>query len=220
MIRINDKEYTTFIFDFDGVILDTEKYHFKAWNLALKEYQLALKEEEYEPLKSTGREHVLHFLEEQYSFNLSQDEKEELFAKKEQYYLELIENISKNDFIPGIELFLEILRKNHNKLAVASSSVLAKKVAQKLSLDQCFDVFIDSSNNIKKKPSPDLFNLAVTKMQVNKDECLIFEDSLAGFQSAINANIDFISVGSLKDEKEIMHVQNFNDLLSLIKESL
>ena len=55
MIRINDKEYTTFIFDFDGVILDTEKYHFKAWNLALKEYQFVLKEEEYEPLKSTGR---------------------------------------------------------------------------------------------------------------------------------------------------------------------
>lgn len=215
-LNLFDKKYYGFIFDFDGVIIDTEKYHLMAWNRAAAEFGVQLVEDEYMPLKSTGRKNIVDYIAKKVVCGLSEKQEKYLCDKKSAIYEDLIKNITLKDFIPGVRLFLNILRKRGVKIAVASSSLSAEQLAVRLGIRDLFDYFIDGHFECRRKPSPDLFNKAAKEMGISKDYCIVFEDSVVGIEAAFSANIDSIAIGGLKHEIAKQCVNNFLDLLKLI----
>ena len=208
---LNLDNYDSLIFDFDGVILDTEKYHYLAWKKAFAKVGYELSEEEYAPLKSMGRVKTIKHLEEKLNTTFDENLKEELITIKADTFEEGIKNLSEDDILPGLKDFLESLKNKNKKLAVASSSQTCKELLAKYDLDQYFDVVLDGNTKCEKKPSPVIFLEA--KRLLGGNNCLVFEDSQVGVLAAKNANMDVISIGALNTEDAILRLRSFTNLI-------
>ena len=119
---INIKNYKAYVFDFDGVVMDTENLHFKAWNKGFEILGDTLTEEEYLPLKSTGRKHIVNTFAAKIGREISEDEALRICEIKDDYFKELCKSIDKSLLIKGVEDFLVKLRSEDKKIAVASSA--------------------------------------------------------------------------------------------------
>lgn len=214
-LNINNKTYSfdAIIFDFDGVITDTEKYHYLAWSKALSYVGINLSEEDYMPLKSTGRKNILSYVENRLNRNLKEEEKNKIIEIKDNEFNQLIENINKEDMIKGVEKFLKKLKAKHIKMGIGSSAKSVKMIMDKLELNDYFNVVIDGRIDIVKKPSPDIFNQVMSMLNVNPSRCLIFEDSLSGSEAAFKSKASFITIGDIKDKRALMCIDDFTSLL-------
>ena len=189
------KEYDAVVFDFDGVIMDTEKYHYLAWKGVLEPYGISLTEADYDPLRSTGSSAIADVLLEKYAVSLSGAEKSALIEKKRALFSEMIAGLSEKDLIPGVIDYLDYLKSNYMKMAVASSSVTAIDQLKRFDLLRYFDFAIDGTNDLKKKPAPDVFLKAAEQLRSRSEETLVFEDSFAGAKAALAGGFDLIKIG-------------------------
>ncbi len=207
------KNYKAYIFDFDGVVMDTESLHFKAWNKGFSLLGDTLTEEEYLPLKSTGRKHIVNTFAAKIGREITEEETLEICKIKDDYFKELCKNIDKSLLIKGVEDFL-IKLKNENKIiAVASSASTTTELLNKVGLTKYFDAVADGNLGLPKKPDPAIFIKAAELLGVNPEKCLVFEDSLAGLKAAENAGMQFVAVGGIKSENAILEIEDFTELL-------
>lgn len=206
------KLYEGVIFDFDGVILDTEKYHYLAWKKVLEPYNITLLPSGYEKLKSTGREHIIKYFDEKYSLNLSAEEKRRISFKKGEIYSDLTENISQNDFIPYVLEYLNFLRRNYIKIGIASSSKTVKHYLDRFGMLDFFDIIVDGNADFNKKPSPDIFLEAAKEMNVRPENCLIFEDASVGVEAALSGGFDVIYVGTYIQD-DVISIRDFSAMI-------
>lgn len=166
---------------------------------------------EYLPLKSTGGVNILRYCYNKLGKEIDIKEFELLRKKKKHIYTKLVEKLSHNDLIPGIENFLKDLKKNKIKTAVASSSIQAEILLKKFDLAKYFDVIIDGNSNLPLKPNPDMFLKACEKINKKPFECIVFEDSIAGVESAKRGGFKCIGVGDfLKNEVELV-IDDFSE---------
>lgn len=188
------------IFDLDGVITDTAKYHYLAWKRLADELGLYFDEKINERLKGIGRLESLEIILQENGRYFSRREKEYYANKKNEYYVEMIRRITPQDLLPGVADLIAALKNRGIKLAVASASKNAPAVLKNLGLVEWFDYIVDAGQIKKGKPDPEIFLVAAQNIGVKPRECVGFEDSVAGIAALKAAGMFAVGVG---DEKRL-----------------
>lgn len=204
-------DFDAYIFDFDGVVMDTESLHFKAWNKGFEIMGDTLTEEEYLPLKSTGRKYIVDTFSKKIGREITDSEALGICKIKDDYFKGLCKNIDKSLLIRGVEQFLIKLKNEGKKIAVASSASTTTELLKKVGLTKYFDVVADGNLGLPKKPDPAIFLKAAELLGVNPEKCLVFEDSPAGLKAAENAKMTFVAVGA-KSKKAVLEIKDFTEV--------
>lgn len=192
------------IFDLDGVIVDTAKFHYLAWRRLAQELGFDFTEEDNERLKGVSRMDSLNILLEIGGVELDDDKKEELAKNKNEWYVELILEMDEKEILPGTTEFLTMLKEAGLKISLGSASKNAKMILKKINLLHMFDCIIDGTDISKAKPDPEVFLLGANALNVDPSECVVFEDAVSGVEAAISAGMYVIGIGT----KETLHRAN------------
>lgn len=193
------------IFDLDGVIVDTAKYHYLAWKRLAQELGFEFTEEQNERLKGVSRMKSLEILLEIGNKNFTEEEKLKLAEKKNNWYIEYISKMKEDEILPGAKEFLEIVRDSGIKTALGSVSKNSMTILNNLKLIKYFDAVIDGNKVSKAKPDPEVFLLGAREVNIEPKNCVVFEDAQAGIEAAINAGMYSIGIGDAK----ILNKANF-----------
>lgn len=187
------------IFDLDGVLVHTDRYHYLAWKRILAEYGKEFSLEDNEKIKGVARSRSLEILLEMKDISMSEVEKISVLRKKNNWYLESVKDIDEEDVLPGVLDFLEQLKSNGYRTAIASTSDNAYIILELTGLRKYFDNVVDGYKVKSPKPNPEVYLVGALEMDLDPSECLAFEDSHAGVLSAKRAGMKVIAVS----EKEI-----------------
>jgi len=184
------------IFDLDGVIVDTAKYHYLAWKrLAKEELGFDFKIEDNERLKGVSRMDSLDILLEIGNTKIDDGEKLILADKKNKWYREYILKMDDSEILPGVLEFMKDLKKYGIKMALGSASKNAITILRQINMVSYFDAIIDGTKVLKAKPDPQVFLLGAKELGVRPNESVVFEDSIAGIEAAKRGNMFAIGVG-------------------------
>ncbi|MHC1683616.1 MAG: beta-phosphoglucomutase [Clostridiaceae bacterium] len=183
------------LFDLDGVIVDTAKYHYLAWKRLASELGFDFTEEDNERLKGISRMDSLEILLEIGGLNLEEKVKEELAQKKNHWYCQLISKMTPDEILPGTKGFLELLRENKIKISLGSASKNSMTILTNVGLVNHFDHIVDGNHITFAKPNPEVFLKGAEKLGVKPSECVVFEDAKAGIEAAINAGMYCVGIG-------------------------
>lgn len=183
------------LFDLDGVIVDTAKYHFIAWAALANELGFEFTEEHNERLKGVSRMTSLDILLEIGEVELSEEKKIEMANEKNTLYVSYIEKMTPDEILPGVVNFLKELRKNGIKTAIGSASKNAPLILDRLQLNQYFDAIIDGNKVSKAKPDPEVFLKGAEAVGVAPQNCVVFEDAAAGVEAAIRGGMKCVGIG-------------------------
>lgn len=184
------------LFDLDGVIVDTAKYHFIAWKEMASELGFDFSEQENELLKGVSRMRSLDILLGLGKIEKSAEEKLLLADTKNKRYLEYVNQMTEDEILPGVSRFLDDLRSNAMLIALGSASKNAPLILERIHLSEKFDAIVDGNSVSKAKPDPEVFLRCAQLLQVEPKECLVFEDAQAGIDAALNGGMHVIGVGS------------------------
>ena len=184
------------LFDLDGVIVDTAKYHFIAWKEMAAELGFDFTETENELLKGVSRMRSLDILLGIGKITKTDAEKLELAESKNQRYLEYVRKMSDEEILPGVTRFLDDLRSNGILIALGSASKNAPLILERIHLKEKFDAIVDGNSVSRAKPDPEVFLKGAELLKVQPSECLVFEDAQAGIEAALNGGMKVIGVGS------------------------
>ena len=183
------------IFDLDGVVVDTAKYHFLAWKRIAEEIGVSFTKEYNEKLKGVSRMHSLEIILEAGGVEASEDEKLKLATRKNEWFVDYLNKMSPEEILPGVLHFIEQLKSKDIKVALGSASKNAKRALQNIGLMECFEVIIDGTMVSKAKPDPEVFLAAAKALDLPSENCLVFEDAVAGVQAAHNGGMKCVGVG-------------------------
>ena len=185
-----------FIFDLDGVLVDTAKYHYLSWRRLAEDLNIDFTLRDNERLKGVSRMQSLEIILEIGNITLTDATKFELAQKKNKWYVEYISKLTPEDILPGVIGFLESVRDNGIKVALGSASKNSMLILDKLNLTNYFDAIIDGTKVSKAKPNPEVFLKGAEALNLLPNQCIVFEDAEAGVQAAINAGMYCIGIGS------------------------
>ncbi|TDI70140.1 MAG: beta-phosphoglucomutase [Bacteroidetes bacterium] len=195
-----------FIFDLDGVIVDTAKYHYLAWKKLSESIGIYFDEFQNEQLKGVNRINSLEKILGWGNKELSQDKFIELLARKNNDYLDYISNMTRSEILPDVVRIISFLKDTDQSIALGSSSRNARIILKKLKLIKDFDAVVDGNNVSESKPNPEVFLLAAEELNVTPQDCVVFEDSIAGVKAANEAGMMSIGIGDEKVLKEADYV--------------
>ncbi len=187
------------IFDLDGVIVDTAKYHFLAWKRLASELGVNLTEHDNEKLKGVSRMQSLQIILDMAKTQLSEAKKNALAERKNDWFVDFIEAMKPDEVFPGVVKLITDMRSKGLKVALASSSKNAPRVIELLGIGHLFDVIVDGSMILDTKPDPEIFLLSAQKLGVKPANCVVFEDAEAGVEAAIRAGMKCVGIGSPKN---------------------
>ena len=189
------------IYDLDGVITDTAKYHFDSWEWVSEQLGYVLTERQNQKLKGVGRKESLDRILKWSGARISEAEKQLLLQKKNQMYLGFIDTMTPKEIFPGFKTFNNAVKEAGIKVAIGSSSRNAIRIIDKLDLVLDFHAIVDGGMTDRSKPEPDIFLMAADKLGTKPAECLVFEDSQAGLSAAKKAGMKSILFGEDKGLK-------------------
>ncbi len=184
------------IFDLDGVIVDTAKYHFQAWRRLANELGFDFSEADNEQLKGVSRMESLDIILSWGGLTLPEAQKRELAERKNEWYKELISHMQPAEILPGVLAFLEELQQRGIRLALGSASKNAGAVMQSIGLAQRFEVVVDGHLATRSKPDPQVFLMAAQAMGLAPGQCIVFEDAESGVEAALRGGFYAVGVGS------------------------
>lgn len=180
------------IFDLDGVIVDTARFHYLGWKRLADEMGIPFDEKANEKLRGLDRKDSLLAMVGQ---PLPEEEIARLTERKNSYYCEYLEALSERDLLPGAKELLIDLKKKGIKIALASSSKNARTVLKKIKLEETFDAVVEGHDLNRGKPDPQIFLLAARRLGKNPKECVVVEDAQAGIEAAKRAGMCAIGIG-------------------------
>jgi beta-phosphoglucomutase len=183
------------IFDLDGVLVDTAKYHYLAWKRLAAELGFDFSEQDNERLKGVSRMRSLELLLETGNFKMSNAEKEAAAAKKNKWYVEYLGTLDESALLPGSREFLELLKGAGVKTALGSASKNAPLILERLGIKKLFNAVIDGNAVSRAKPDPEVFLKGAEAMGLLPRVCVVFEDALAGIEAARAGGMRVIAVG-------------------------
>ena len=190
--------HKAFIFDLDGVIVDTAKFHFLAWRKLANDLGFDFTEEQNEQLKGVSRVESLKRILKWGNMELTEDEFQRQMAMKNENYLSYVDKMDSNEILPGVEKVLDYLREQKIPFALGSASKNARPILKKIDLYDKFDAIVDGTDVSKAKPDPEVFLIAADKLKVRPQDCVVFEDSVAGVQAANIGEMTSIGIGEDK----------------------
>lgn len=194
-----------FIFDLDGVIVDTAKYHFLAWQNLANGLGISFSEEQNEQLKGVSRIRSLEKILEWGNKTISEEEFTRLMTEKNEEYLSYISKMDVSEVLPDVPRVLDYLVSENQGIALGSASKNARAILEKVELTTKFQTIVDGTNVTKAKPDPEVFLIGAKELGVKPEDCIVFEDSVAGVQAANNANMISIGIGS----KNVLHEADY-----------
>jgi len=207
-----------FIFDLDGVIVDTAKYHYLAWKKLANDLGFQFTKEQNEMFKGVSRKRCLEILLDIGNVQATQDQFDKWMVEKNIDYLKYIDKMDESEILTDVIRILDFLKTNKQPIALGSASKNAKPILDKVGLLSYFNAIVDGNNVTRAKPNPEVFLIAAKQLGVNADNCLVFEDAVAGIQAANNANMTSIGIGNKQVLHEAKHV--FNDFTEIDNEFL
>ncbi len=204
-----------FIFDLDGVIVDTAKYHFLAWQKLANELGIKFTNEHNEGLKGVSRVRSLDIILELGNIQASQEDKNKWLVQKNTEYLSYLVHMDASEILPGVVNVLEFLKNKNQFIALGSASKNARPILEKTNIMHFFDAIVDGNDVSNAKPDPEVFLRAAKLVGVSNEKSIVFEDSVAGIQAANIANMTSIGIG---DETVLYEAKyNFKDFTFIDK---
>ena len=195
-----------FIFDLDGVIVDTAKYHFLAWQKIADQLNINFTLEDNELLKGVSRVRSLDIILELGNVTVSQEDKNKWLVQKNDEYLTYLVDMDQSELLPGVMAVLQYLKDNKQSIALGSASKNARPILEKTGILGYFDAIVDGNDVTNAKPDPEVFLIAAQQLGITPDNAIVFEDSVAGIQAANIAKMISIGIGNEKNLHEARHV--------------
>ena len=190
-----------FIFDLDGVIVDTARYHFLAWQKLAQELGIEFTPEHNEQLKGVSRVRSLDLILELGKVTASQEDKNRWLIQKNEDYLAYLKDIDNSEILPGVMPILQFLKEKKQSIALGSASKNARPILEKTGILHYFDIIVDGNDVTNAKPDPEVFLQATKLLDTTAENAIVFEDSVAGVQAANIANMTSVGIG----EESILH---------------
>lgn len=184
-----------FIFDLDGVIVDTAKYHYLAWKKLANELGFEFTEEQNELFKGVSRKRCMEILLEIGGIEASPEQFARWMEEKNEDYLAYIDAMNESEILPDVPRVLQYLKDRRVPIALGSASKNALPILEKVGLNAYFDVIVDGNHVTKAKPDPEVFLMAAKQLHLDAKKCIVFEDALAGIEAANNAGMVSIGIG-------------------------
>ena len=184
------------IFDLDGVIVDTARYHFMAWKRLSDQLNIKFTEKDNERLKGVSRMDSLEIILELGNMRPDRKKKEELAALKNKWYVEYISRMTPGEILPGSLEFIQEIRNAGIKTAIGSASKNTPLILGRVGIEKLFDAVADGNVVHKAKPDPEVFLVAARMLEIEPKHCIVFEDAIAGVQAALNAGMTCVGIGS------------------------
>lgn len=188
-------ELRAFIFDLDGVIVDTARYHFQAWRDLARSLGFDLTDEQNELFKGVSRMKCVDIILEIGGLTADDAEKHRLADRKNADYVRLISGMDRSEILPGAEEFLTASRERGLKTAIGSASKNTMSILTAIGLVPIFDSIVDGTKVSKAKPDPEVFLRAAEELELPPERCVVFEDAIAGIEAARRAGMRSIGVG-------------------------
>jgi beta-phosphoglucomutase len=184
------------IFDLDGVLVDTARYHYLAWKRLAAQLNIRFTEEDNEHLKGVSRMDSLEIILNSANLKIDRKTKEEYADQKNNWYFEYINRMTSDEILPGSLDLIQELKHAGIKTALGSASRNTPIIIERLKLENTFDAIADGNIVSKAKPDPEVFLTAAGMLNVNPEECIVIEDAIAGIRAAKTAGMRCIGIGS------------------------
>lgn len=187
------------IFDLDGVIVDTARFHYLAWKRLANTLGFEFSEKENERLKGVSRNRSLEILLEIGNLSFDNETKKQLTNKKNDWYVEYIKQIDSSALLKGSIEYIQFLHQRGIKTAIGSASKNTPLILDRLGIQSLFDVVIDGNKVSNAKPDPEVFLKAAEGLKIEPENCVVFEDAEAGIQAALRAGMGAVGIGEPSD---------------------
>ncbi|SOE23610.1 beta-phosphoglucomutase [Spirosomataceae bacterium TFI 002] len=188
-----------FLFDLDGVIVDTAVFHYQAWRRMANELGFDIDEEFNETLKGISRMDSIARILAYGGVELSDERTLELAKKKNEWYLEFVDKMTEANVLPGIIDLLDQLDAAGIKIALGSASKNAPRILEKIGIIDRFEALVDGNSVKKSKPDPEVFLNGAKALNLENEECMVVEDAFAGIEAAHAANMKAIGIGTTEN---------------------
>lgn len=188
-------KFTAFLFDLDGVLVDTAKYHYLAWKRLADELNIPFDEARNEAFKGVSRMRCMELMAEWGGLHLSDEEMNDYANRKNAWYVEMLGGLDASELLPGSISVLERAHERGVKCAICSASKNTPLILERLGITPLFDCVIDGNRTQRAKPDPEVFLLAARELGAENSQCVIFEDSLAGIQAGLSEGIYTVGIG-------------------------
>lgn len=189
------REMRAAIFDLDGVIVDTAKYHYLAWKRLAHELGFDFTEADNERLKGVSRVNSLEILLELGGIRIDDETKFQLAVRKNTWYVEYISRMDASEILTGSAEYLKYVHGRGIKTALGTASRNAPLILDRLKIRELFDVIVDGNKVNQAKPDPEVFLRAATELNIPPAECVVFEDAEAGIEAALRAGMGAVGIG-------------------------
>lgn len=205
-----------FIFDLDGVLVSTDKYHYQAWKKMADDEGIYFDEKINDRLRGVSRMASLGIVLERAGRQYTEEEKVALANKKNDLYRDLLKNLTPMDRLAGVTETLEKLRADGFLLAVGSSSKNTPTILDKIGYGGYFDAVSDGNNITKSKPDPEVFVKAAEMLKLPAEECFVVEDAKAGIDAAKAGGFVSVGIGDAAHyDKTDYKILTMSDILKL-----
>jgi beta-phosphoglucomutase len=205
------------IFDLDGVIVDTARYHFLAWKRLADQLGIHFTEADNERLKGVSRMASLDIILDIGQRKLDENQKLEFATLKNNWYVGYISKMTPDEILPGCLAFIKELKNANIRVAVGSASKNTPMILERVGILSLFDAVADGNNVERAKPDPEVFLKAAEMVGTEPRNCVVFEDAVAGVRAALNAGMMCIGVGSPRILTEAHCVVNGLNEMNLAK---
>jgi beta-phosphoglucomutase len=204
-----------FIFDLDGVIVDTAKYHYLAWLKIANQLGIEFTHEHNELLKGVSRVRSLDIILELGKVEASQEDKNKWLVQKNEDYLSYLVDMDQSEILPGVMPILNYLKEQNQLIALGSASKNARPILEKTGTLEYFDAIVDGNDVLNAKPNPEVFLLAAKLLSAKPEDSIVFEDSVAGVQAANIGGMTSVGIGDAKTLNEAKYI--FKDFTQMDK---
>lgn len=194
-----------FIFDLDGVIVDTAKYHYLAWQKIANQLGIEFTPEHNEELKGVSRVRSLELILQLGKIEASQEDKDKWLTQKNEDYLSYLVDMDDSELLAGVLPVLRYLKERKQLIALGSASKNARPILEKTGIIHYFDAIVDGNDVSNAKPDPEVFLRAAELLNTTPENAIVFEDSVAGIQAANIANMTSVGIG----EAKILHEADY-----------
>jgi beta-phosphoglucomutase len=209
------------IFDLDGVIVFTDRFHYKAWKQVAEKIGAPFDETLNNRLRGVSRMESLEIILNNAGIEIPHDEKEKIASEKNEIYRIFLGELTPESIEPGTRDVLKELRRRGLKLAIGSSSKNASTILANTELTDYFDAVSDGNNISRSKPDPEVFIKAAVYINLPPEECIVVEDAYAGIDAAKAGGFYAVGIGDAAGyEKSDVSITALQELLELKKHSV
>ena len=206
------------IFDLDGVICFTDRFHYQAWKALADRLGIYFDEKINDRLRGVSRMASLEIILERATETYTQEQKEAFAEEKNNIYRELLKNMSPADLTDEVKDTPIELRNRGYKLSIGSSSKNTKFILERIGLGDFFDAIADGTDITRSKPDPEVFLCSARKIGMDPADCAVVEDAKAGIQAARAAGMTALALHGDAENcgEEDYNLKNFADLLNIL----